>query len=118
MTPPIKSVDDGSFEDEVLRQSAPVLVCFYTEQGGLGDVTKRIAQGVARTRGGAVKIVLMDVDKAPKTSRAYGALTTPTFILFQGNQKRVTAVGYQRETDLNKLLDRFLEREPGQPEEK
>ena len=80
-------------------------------QAGMGDVTRRIAEGVARARNGSARVVVLDIDKAPKTARQYTVLTTPTYILFRGGRKIVTAVGYQRESDIQKLLDRFLQKD-------
>lgn len=105
----IKEVTEQSFEAEVLGHDKPVLVCFTANQAGMGDVTRRIAEGVARSRNGSARVVVVDIDKAPKTARQYTVLTTPTYVLFRGGRKLVTAVGYQRESDIQKLLDRFLE---------
>ena len=107
----LREVDEKAFETEVLGHDKPVLVCFMANQAGMGDVTRRIAEGVARARNGSARVVVLDIDKAPKTARQYTVLTTPTYILFRGGRKIVTAVGYQRESDIQKLLDRFLQKD-------
>lgn len=90
--------------------SVPVLACFMSEQAEVGNLTRTIAESVARTRAGRLKVVLVDIEKSPKTTRRFSVMTTPTFIIFRNGEKRVTAVGYQRESDIEKLLDRFSER--------
>jgi thioredoxin 1 len=105
-----KSTDDTTFEHEIEAASVPALVCFYADQGGMGDIMRRIAEGVARSRPSAIRVLTVDVDMAPKMTRKYIVLTTPTFVLFNKGKKLVTAVGYQRESDIQKLLARFLEK--------
>lgn len=110
-----RDLKDGEFQKEVLQSGFPVLVCFHAELSGLGTVIRRIAENVAKELSGKVRVVLMDTDKARETAKSHAVLTVPTYTLFRNGQKVVTAVGYQRESDILKLVARFVgqENSPG-----
>lgn len=106
-----REIADGDFPKEVLQAGLPVLVCFHAELSGLGAVIRRIAENVAKELSGKVRVILMDTDVARATAKAHAVMTVPTYTLFRNGQKVVTAVGYQREADILKLVARFVARE-------
>jgi len=86
-------IDDSSFETEVLQASGLVLVDFWAEWCGpcrqLGPVIEELAGSMADK----VKIVKLNVDKAPNTPGQFGIRSIPTLILFKDGKQIDMKVG-------------------------
>ena len=76
-------VSDGTFEDEVLKSSEPVLVDFFAEWCGPCKAMAPALDEIAAEMQGKVKVVKVDVDKSPAITGEYGIRAMPTLILFK-----------------------------------
>lgn len=76
-------VSDGTFEDEVLKSSEPVLVDFFAEWCGPCKAMAPALDEVASEMKGKVKVVKVDVDKSPAITGEYGIRAMPTLMLFK-----------------------------------
>lgn len=87
------SVDDDSFEQEVLDAGRPVLVDFWAERClrcvMLGDTLDELAGPL----GSLVAIVKINADDNPVTSQRYGVRSLPTLMIFNGREVRASHVG-------------------------
>jgi thioredoxin 1 len=87
------SVDDDSFEQEVLDAGRPVLVDFWAERClpcvMLGDTLEELAAPL----GSLVAIAKINVDENPVTPRRYGVRSLPTLMIFDGREVRASHVG-------------------------
>jgi thioredoxin 1 len=87
------SVDDDSFEREVLEAGRPVLVDFWAERClpcvMLGDTLDELAEPL----GSLVTIVKINVDENPVTPQKYGVSSLPTLMIFDGREVRASHVG-------------------------
>ena len=76
-------VSDGTFEDEVLKSSEPVLVDFFAEWCGPCKAMAPALDEIASELQGKVKVVKVDVDQSPGVTGEYGIRAMPTLILFK-----------------------------------
>ncbi len=76
-------VSDGTFEDEVLKSSEPVLVDFFAEWCGPCKAMAPALDELASELKGKVKVVKVDVDQSPGITGEYGIRAMPTLILFK-----------------------------------
>lgn len=76
-------VSEGTFEEEVLKSSEPVLVDFFAEWCGPCKAMAPALDEVAAEMKGKVKVVKVDVDKSPSITGEYGIQAMPTLILFK-----------------------------------
>jgi len=76
-------VSDGTFEDEVLKSSEPVLVDFFAEWCGPCKAMAPALDEIASELHGKVKVVKVDVDQSPGVTGEYGIRAMPTLMLFK-----------------------------------
>ncbi len=76
-------VSDGTFEDEVLKSSEPVLVDFFAQWCGPCKAMAPALDEIAAELQGKVKVVKVDVDQSPGITGEYGIRAMPTLILFK-----------------------------------
>lgn len=76
-------VSDGTFENEVLKSSEPVLVDFFAEWCGPCKAMAPALDEIAAEMQGKVKVVKVDVDKSPGVTGEYGIRAMPTLMLFK-----------------------------------
>lgn len=95
----------SSFETEVLNASGTVLVDFFATWCGpckmLSPVLERVAD-----KHSDIKVVKVDVDKAPDLASRYGVMGVPTMIVFKDGQISTKSVGYKNEAGVEALLGR------------
>lgn len=93
----------SSFENEVLNASGTVLVDFFATWCGpckmLSPVLERVAD-----KHSDIKVVKVDVDKAPDLASRYGVMGVPTMIVFKDGQISTKSVGYKNEAGVEALL--------------
>ncbi len=103
MAKPIE-VNDGNFNEEVLKSDKPVLVDFWAEWCGpcrmVGPVVEEIA-----TEYDSVKVCKLNVDDNQSTASTYSVMSIPTLILFEDGKVKNKVTGYMPKAQLLKKLD-------------
>jgi thioredoxin 1 len=86
-------VTDDSFEADVLKSGAPVLVDFWAEWCGpckqIGPSLEQIAEELA----GKVTVAKINIDDSPMTPTRFGVKGIPTLMLFRDGQMTSMKVG-------------------------
>ena len=104
----IKHVTDSSFEADVIKASAPVLVDFWAEWCGPCKMIAPMLNEIAGEFQGKVTVAKLNIDENPKTPLRYNVRGIPTLILFKNGQVEGQKVGALRKTDLAAFLDSKL----------
>lgn len=104
----IKYVTDSSFEADVIKASAPVLVDFWAEWCGPCKMIAPMLNEIAGEYQGKVTVAKLNIDENPKTPLRYNVRGIPTLILFKNGQVEGQKVGALRKTDLAAFLDSKL----------
>jgi len=98
---------DDNFEGEVLKADLPVLVDFFAQWCPPCQMQGPIVEELAKEVEGKVKVVKVDVDRAPQTSQKYNVMSIPTLILFKNGQVVKQMVGFRGKEELLKEISNY-----------
>jgi thioredoxin 1 len=82
----IKTVTGATFDAEVLKSTAPVLVDFWAEWCGPCKMIAPVLDELATELEGQLSIVKVDVDSENGLAAQYGITAIPTLLLFKNGQ--------------------------------
>jgi thioredoxin 1 len=88
-------VNDGNFDDLVVKSDKPVLVDFWAEWCGPCRMVSPIMEDIASEYEGKALVVKCDVDSSPEVSARYSIRNIPTVLYFKDGKiadKQVGAV--------------------------
>jgi thioredoxin 1 len=89
----VVTLQDGTFEQEVLNSDTPVLVDFWAVWCGPCKAIAPAVEELAREYKGKVKVAKLDVDQAQQTAQKFGIRSIPTLLVFKGGRVVDTIVG-------------------------
>jgi thioredoxin len=115
----LRTVNEQSFEREVILSEVPVLVEFSAEWCGPCKIVAPELEALAAELGDKAKIVTIDIDRSPNLARQLGVQSVPTFVVFHQGRPANGKVGALKRNQLREMLDPFLPRAEGalKPEE-
>ena len=87
------TVTDGSFDNDVLKSSTPVLVDFWATWCGPCKMIAPVLEELATEKAGELTIAKLDVDANPETMRNFQVQSIPTLILFKDGEPVKRLVG-------------------------
>ena len=99
---------DATFATDVLASAEPVLVDFTATWCGPCHMVKPVLEQIARDEAGRLRVVTLDVDANPDTTRAYGVMGMPTLGLFRGGELVATVVGARPRAAILRELEPHL----------
>ncbi len=105
MSDKIVYVTDASFEEDVLKSDAPVLVDFWADWCGPCKMIAPILDEIAGEYAGKVKVAKLNIDENPGTPPKFGIRGIPTLMLFKGGNVEATKVGAVSKSQLTAFLD-------------
>ncbi|MDA2893449.1 thioredoxin [Mycolicibacterium sp. BiH015] len=77
-----KIATDGTFDEEVLRHSKPVLVDFYADWCGPCRAVSPVLDQIARAHSESISVVKLNIDENPATVERYDISSVPTMLVF------------------------------------
>lgn len=88
-----KKTSDETFDQDVLKAEAPVLVDFWAEWCGPCKIIAPALEEIASEMSGRVTIAKMNIDDNPMTPQKYGVKGIPTLMLFKEGAVAATKIG-------------------------
>jgi thioredoxin 1 len=102
----VAEVSEGTFENEVLQSTEPVLVDFWAPWCGPCRQIAPMIEQLASENSGSVKVVKLNIDDNQEIARQYGVMSIPTLMIFKdGDVFESPFVGVQPKQRLQAALD-------------
>jgi thioredoxin 1 len=89
----VGKTSDSSFDADVLKSAAPVVVDFWAEWCGPCRMIAPALEEISGQLGDKVKIVKLNVDENPNIAAKYGIMSIPTLLLFKNGEIADRQVG-------------------------
>ncbi len=110
---PVRTVNEQSFESEVMQSQVPVLVEFSAEWCAPCKLVAPELQALSDELGEKAKIVTIDIDRSPNLARQLGVQSVPTFVVFHQGRPANGKVGELKRNQLREMIEPFLPRAEG-----
>jgi len=92
----VVTLEDGTFDNEVLKSEIPVLVDFWATWCGPCKAIAPVVEQIATDFKGKVKVGKMDIDKHQGVAQKYNVRSIPTLLVFKGGKVVDTVIGADR----------------------
>lgn len=79
---------DGTFEVDILKSEAVVLVDFWAPWCGPCRVVAPIIEELFSEHGEKMKFAKVNVDENPETASKYHVMSIPTFLVLEGGEEK------------------------------
>jgi thioredoxin 1 len=89
----VVTLEDATFDQEVLKSETPVLVDFWATWCGPCKAIAPAVDEIAREYKGKVKVAKLDIDHHQAVPQKYGIRSIPTLLVFKGGRVVDTIVG-------------------------
>jgi len=89
----VVTLEDGTFDAEVLKSDVPVLVDFWAVWCGPCKAIAPAVEELAREYKGKLKVAKLDIDNHQAVPQRFGIRSIPTLLLFKGGRVVDTIVG-------------------------
>jgi thioredoxin 1 len=96
MAADVITLEDRTFEQEVLKSDTPVLVDFWAVWCGPCKAISPVVESLAAKYKGKLKVGKMDVDQHQTIPQQFGIRSIPTLLLFKGGRVVDTVMGADR----------------------
>ncbi len=93
MSGPVSDVTDNSFQAEVIESDVPVLVDFWAPWCGPCRRVSPVVEEIASEKGGALKVVKLNIDENQQTAVKFNVMSIPTLMLFKHGEVKKTVIG-------------------------
>jgi thioredoxin 2 len=106
--PWIATADDNNFADVVEKSSVPVLVDLWATWCGPCRTVSPALEQLAAERAGNLKLVKIDVDRAPRLSQRFAVRAVPTLLIVDHGEVVSGQAGAAPVAELRSWLDKAL----------
>ncbi|MEP7040514.1 MAG: thioredoxin [Chloroflexota bacterium] len=102
------TVDDATFETEVLKAAKPVLVDFWAPWCGPCRLVSPVVEAVGEAHADKITTVTVNTDENQQLAMRYSIFSIPTMIVFKDGREAARLVGYMPQAALEERLRDFL----------
>lgn len=104
----VTKVTDASFDQDVLKNSLPVLVDFYADWCGPCKMAEPVLEELSVSYKDKLVILKLNVDENNVTPSKYGVMSIPTTIFFKGGNEVERQIGFGGKQKFEELIKKFV----------
>ena len=104
----VVEADESSFEAEVVQAKGPVLVDVSATWCGPCKKLEPLVHEIADDYDGRLKVVKVDIDKAPKVAAKFAVMSVPTLVLFRNGEVMDQLTGLVAKRVIADRVDKVL----------
>lgn len=108
MSEHILTLQDSTFEKDVLQAGKPVLVDFWAEWCNPCKMLAPILNEIATTYNDQLIVGKINIDDNPETPTKYAVRGIPTLMLFENGNLKATKVGALTKQQLAAFIDNHI----------
>jgi thioredoxin-like negative regulator of GroEL len=109
----VPTITEREFEREVLQSELPVLIEFASDRFAASKQMAPEVEAFANEVRGKVKVVRIEIERAPNLARELRVQSIPTFMVFAEQRISDVAVGAIRRKKMREMVEPFLPRAEG-----
>jgi thioredoxin 1 len=99
------SINDKSFDEDVLQSDKPVIVDFWAEWCGPCKMIAPALEEISTEMSGQVTVAKLNIDDNPGTPAKYGVRGIPTLIMFKGGEAVAQKIGALPKSELKRWVE-------------
>ena len=104
----VKTVDEKSFEQEVLQADIPVFVDFWAPWCQPCKMLGPIVEALAAENQGKIEVCKVNVDENRELAMKYGIRSIPTMLFFKSGNETKRIIGTQNQSQLQNAVNEVL----------
>jgi thioredoxin 1 len=102
------TVNEGNFEQQVLRSKEPVLVDFWAPWCGPCRMIAPTLEKLSQEYAGKIKIAKLNVDENQRLAQTYQAHSIPLMVMFKGGKAINKIIGAHPEPNIRNFIEQGI----------